>query len=171
MITHPAYNTFLPLYIQNELQASPTIRSLAFSFATLSEIPAMMYFGRLSDKIGRKKVFAICLIAYSVRYFLTGLLTDPILVSISQILHGITWGGLFVTSAAYISDVTSEEIRGSAMGLRATITGIAIMTGSYSLGFVTETFGFSTMYILTAILPALALILLPFMKNNGKKNI
>jgi MFS family permease len=166
--TLPAYNTFLPLYIQNALGAKPTIRSLAFTIATLAEIPAMMYLGKLSDKIGYKKVFAFCLLAFSTRFFLTGMLQDPILVSIVQILHGITFGGLFVVSIAYISKFISEDLRGSAVGLKSATTGVAMMLGSYTLGFTTENFGFKAMYLLSAIIPSIALIVLPFLPQKER---
>ncbi|RJS87376.1 MFS transporter [Candidatus Bathyarchaeota archaeon] len=63
-ISTPAYYTFLPLFMTEDIETSKFLSSLAFSITPFAEVPAMLYLGSLSDRIGRRKVIALCLAAY-----------------------------------------------------------------------------------------------------------
>lgn len=63
-ISTPAYYTFLPLFMTEDIETSKFLSSPAFSITPFAEVPAMLYLGSLSDRIGRRKVIALCLAAY-----------------------------------------------------------------------------------------------------------
>ncbi|MEM1522995.1 MAG: MFS transporter [Thermofilaceae archaeon] len=158
-IANPAYYTFLPLYMTQGLHASKLLASLAFTVTPLAEIPAMILLGSLSDRVGRRKVIAVCLAAYPVRFMLTGLLRNPLLVIAAQLLHGLTFGGLYVVTVAYLT----EQMTGAA-GVASSIFPVASnvgnMVGGYLLGVLLSTYGFTTMYLAAAAISSLAIPLL-----------
>ena len=166
-LTTPAYYTFLPLYMTKELKASKFLSSLAFTITPFAEIPAMIYLGALSDKIGRRKVIAVCLMAYPLRYLLTVLVGNPVLVIIVQLLHGLTFGGLYVVSVAHLSDSVPEDMKGIVLGLYTIFMSLGSFIGNYLMGFIVNGFGFTLMYFIAAILSSLSIPILATLSRRG----
>lgn len=151
-IGNPAYYTFLPLFMTKDLEASPFVAYLAFSATPLAEIPAMVYLGSLSDRIGRRRVILICLSAYPVRFLLTGLSPTPHYAIVVQLLHGLTFGGLYVASTAYITESVRDDERGFALSLYTITANMGGFIGSYALAHVITILGFRAMYMVAALI-------------------
>ncbi|RLF19618.1 MAG: hypothetical protein DRZ82_05080 [Thermoprotei archaeon] len=156
-LTVPAYYTFLPLYMTEKLKASRLLSSLAFTITPVAEIPAMMYIGALSDRVDRRKVIVLCLGAYPVRYLLTVFVRDPILVVLVQLLHGLTFGGLYVVSTAYISDSVPEDMKGLALSLYTIFTNLGSFIGNYMMGSIVRSYGFVVMYFMAAFISSISI--------------
>jgi len=159
-LTTPVYYTFLPLYMTESLRASQLLSSLAFTVTPIGEIPAMIYLGALSDRIGRRKVIALCLSAYPLRYILTISMKNPILVALVQLLHGLTFGGLYVVSIAYLSDSVSENLKGLVLSTYTVVMNISSFIGNYLMGYILESYGFKVMYLSAAIISSLSVPIL-----------
>lgn len=158
-VANPAYYTFLPLYMTQGLNASKLLASLAFSVTPLAEIPAMILLGSLSDRVGRRRVITICLAAYPVRFALTGLLRDPLLVIAVQLLHGLTFGGLYVVTVAYLTERMAGA-SGVASSIFPVASNVGSIAGGYLLGVLLSTYGFTTMYLTAAAVSCSALPLI-----------
>ena len=162
-IAHAPIPLFLSLYLyQPPFNTPKTLISIAFSLGAIAEIPAMLYFGFLSDKIGRKLLLSVCLFAYPVRLFLTAMFNDPISVLFVQLLSGLTFGGLYVVSIAYISDVVPNKMRGTAVGFYGMAMNLGLILGSSIGGSIIDYLGFKMMYelmALSSIIPALLFII------------
>jgi len=83
-------------------------RSCPCSIAAVPEVPFMIYLGALSDKIGRKPLLVAALFSYPLRLFLYTVVSNAYLILPIQLLHGLTFGVLYVAAIAFISDITSE---------------------------------------------------------------
>jgi len=150
--------TFLPLHMVNSLAATPIEISLAFALMGLAEIPAMIYLGMLSDRIGRRLILAVCLLAFPLRLGLTGLLDSGLAVALVQSLNALTFGGLYVVSIAYSSDLMPENVRGAFMGLYGFTFSLGGVLGGYMWGFLAEVAGYSQMFLYSALFSLLPLI-------------
>jgi len=164
-LTTPAYYTFLPLYMTRVLNTSSFMSSLTFSITPLAEIPAMVYFGALSDRFGRVNVIALCFLAYPLRYLLTVSVGNPFLVILVQLLHGLTFGGLYVVSTAYISEIVSEDRKGLALSLYTVFMNLGSFIGNYILGWVADFIGFETMYYLAALISSFSIVIILLSKK------
>lgn len=159
-LTTPAYYTFLPLYMTKELGTTRFLSSIAFTVTPFAEVPAMVYFGSLSDKTGRRKVIALCLAAFPIRYILTvtaGLAGEPWLVVAAQLLHGLTFGGLYVVSVAYLSEAVDPDLKGLALSLYTIFSNIGSFIGNYTLGYIVDGYGFTLMYYVAALISSLSI--------------
>jgi len=136
--------SFLSLYI-GELGGSDTLVGWAFSIAAVTEVPCMVYLGALSDKIGRKPLLVAALFSHPLRLFLYTIVSHPYLILPIQLLHGLTFGVLYVASVAFISDTMSES-RGTALGLYNTAYFAGSAVGSALGGVIADNHGLINMY-------------------------
>jgi len=148
---------FLPLYLRDRFLAPNSLITLSFTLMAVAEIPGMLYFGSLSDKLGRKKVLVLCLAAFPLRMALTASLGSAVLILLAQVLQCLTYGGLFVVSMMYVYDSVPPDVRGAFTGLYFTAQNIGSVLGAYLCGILTATEGFSGMYYMTAVLSLIAL--------------
>jgi len=143
-ISSTSYYFFLSLYT-NELGGSDTIIGWAFAIAAVPEVPLMVYLGALSDKIGRKPLLVAALFSHPLRLFLYTIVSNPCLILPIQLLHGLTFGVLYVAAVAFISDITSET-RGTALGLYNTAQSAGSAVGSALGGVIADNYTLTNMY-------------------------
>ncbi|MDW8073683.1 MAG: MFS transporter [Nitrososphaerota archaeon] len=139
--------SFFSLHMINSLGASPLEVSAAFAIMGLSEIPAMIYLGKLSDKVGRRPILLLCLAAFPLRMALTALAGDSTVAILAQTLSSLTFGGLYVVSIAYASDIVPESMRGAYMGLYAATIRLGGIIGGYLWGSIAEASSYAAMFL------------------------
>ncbi|MCD6471218.1 MFS transporter [bacterium] len=93
-------------------------------------------FGKLSDKIGKKKVIIFGYLLFSLTSLGFALLKSLTGFIILFALYGIVYAIVDGNQRAYISDLSPEELRATALGTFHTITGLAALPGSLIAGFL-----------------------------------
>ena len=167
--TMPAFYSFLPLYLKNELFVSESLIPLVFTITPLGEIPLTYLIGQLSDRYDRRKAVLLCLLAYPVRWTAIMMLGNFTLILPVQILHGFTFAGLNAASIAYLSTIIPTSARGTIIGIFSASFSLAITIGGYLLGSTAQNHGFHTMYlqaIITSLIAIAIFILLIRKKSN-----
>ena len=101
---------------------------LATSYAFMQFLFAPLW-GGLSDRVGRKPVFSIGLIGYAVSFVIFGLSHQVWQLFFARILGGVLSAATLPTAMAYIGDTTSEERRGSGMGMMGAAMGLGFTIG------------------------------------------
>jgi len=155
-ISATTFLSFLSLYVV-KLGGSDALIGWAFSIAAITEVPCMIYLGALSDRIGRKPLLIAALFSFPLRAFLYTVVSEPNLILPIQLLHGLTFGVLYVASVAFISDTTTES-RGTALGLYNTASSAGSAVGSAIAGIIANSYGLTSMYLFVggfSFIPAL----------------
>lgn len=116
----------LPFYAQSFGATNTQIGLLAASFS-ITQFLAAPFFGRISDRIGRKPILAISLAGSALSFLFFGLAESLFWLFILRALHGIFSAGALPIASAYIGDTTSKEERTKYMSKLAAI---------FALGFV-----------------------------------
>jgi MFS family permease len=113
--------------------------------------------GRLGDKIGYRQVFIPCLILISCGMALLSVGGTRTWMVLSAIVFGIGYGTAYPTYVGYVMRGVRPDRRGAAFGaiLAAFDTGIG--TGSTTMGWLIERYGFASAFGAAAALSALAL--------------
>ncbi|MEM0481331.1 MAG: MFS transporter [Nitrososphaerota archaeon] len=150
-VANSAIMSFLSLHMINTLGASPLEVSTAFALMGLTEIPAMVYLGRLSDRVGRRPVLLLCLLAFPLRLAISGLSPDRYVVILAQSLNSFTFGGLYVVSIAYASELVPERMRGAYMGLYGATFSAGGVIGGYLWGSIAEATSYASMFQYSAL--------------------
>jgi MFS family permease len=114
-------------------------------------------FGRLGDRWGYTNVFVPCLILIACGLGVLAFGGSRGFLLASAVIFGIGFGTAYPTYVGYVMKGVSAERRGAAFGaiLAAFDTGIG--TGSTSMGWLIQRYGFATAFAVAAGLAALAL--------------
>ncbi|MBZ0186215.1 MAG: MFS transporter, partial [Candidatus Obscuribacterales bacterium] len=117
----------LPTYAQVLKADEQTIGLLIASYSVMQLI-FMPFWGRLSDRVGRKPILIVSLTASALGYILWGLADSLILLFAARIVAGIGNANIAVAQA-YMSDVTSKDERAKGMGLIGAAFGLGFVLG------------------------------------------
>ncbi len=115
----------LPFYAEY-YQASPFQIGLLMASYSASQFIAAAFWGRLSDRIGRRPVLLISIAGSAVAYTWLGFAETLTVLFAARILGGFMAGNL-AAAFAYVADTTTKENRARGMG---------IMGAAFSVGFI-----------------------------------
>ncbi len=109
-------------------------KASAIEVGTLGSVYSLMqflgapFFGRLSDRVGRRPVLLITMVFSFFSYVLFGLAGSMLALWISRIMAGLA-GANISTAQAYISDITTPENRGRGMAMIGIAFGLGFVLG------------------------------------------
>ncbi|WP_025918360.1 aromatic acid/H+ symport family MFS transporter [Herminiimonas sp. CN] len=150
------YGVVLPK-LMAEWGLSPLQAGALGSYALFGMMFGAMIFGPLSDKIGRKKVIAICVTLFSLFTFINGFASNVTEFGICRFIAGLGIGGVMPNVVALMTEYSPKKIRSLL---------VTIMFSGYSIGgmlsaglgiWLIPAYGWSSVFFV-AITP---LILLP----------
>jgi MFS transporter, DHA1 family, multidrug resistance protein len=154
------FGVVLPVlqFYAREVGATPfQIGLLATSYACMQFLFAPLW-GAVSDRIGRKPIFALGLLGYAVSFTIFGLSHQVWELFLARILGGILSAATLPTAMAYIGDTTSDEGRGSGMGLMGAAMGLGFTIGP-GIGGILGHISLSLPFFVGAGLALLTLVL------------
>ena len=171
----------LPIYATNQFGATvPQATYLASAFFAAQAIAAPIL-GQLSDRFGRRPLLIISQAGTVVSFLLfifaaqLGELIDSafsigmsgglVMLFVARTLDGIT-GGNITIAQAYISDVTTDEERTSALGLLQAAFGAGFIFGP-ALGGQFRLLGVTAPFIAAAVITTITLLLTFFMLSES----
>jgi len=93
-------------------------------------------FGRLSDKIGRKKVIVFGYLLFSLTSLGFAFFNSLIAFIVLFALYGMVYAIVDGNQRAYVSDLSSEELRATALGTFHTTIGLTALPASLIAGFL-----------------------------------
>lgn len=126
----------LPLWAE-DFGASPTVIGLLTASYSLAQLVFAPFWGRLSDRVGRRPVILVTLAGSAVSALLIGLAGALWMLFLARILNGIS-GASYSTAQAYVADVTTREERAKGMGMIGAAFGLGFILGpAIGAGFST----------------------------------
>lgn len=159
-------NTFLLLRAKSVGFDDASVILLYFIYNITASILAIPL-GKLSDRIGRKRILVIGYLVFSLVYLLFGIADSQALIIASFALYGLYTAMITGVERAYIAEISPQALKGTMLGLHATLIGIALFPASLIAGLLWTNFGVSVPFIFGATLALIsALILGRFMKSS-----
>lgn len=137
--------------------AKAGVLATAFFYAyTLMQLPA----GHLGDRLGRKTVLILCTGWWGLMSLFTGLAHSFTSLFIFRFLTGIGEGAYFSNDRPIISAYTPERKRGLGQGISFIGLGIGMFIGISMAGWISERWGWRSVFILYAFPSFLASFLI-----------
>jgi DHA1 family multidrug resistance protein-like MFS transporter len=115
-------------------------------------IPSNILFGRLVDRIGRKKLISFGVMLDGLSMLLYSIAQDPLFLLFGRIVHGIGGGFGGPATMAYISDATSQRRSGRGMALYGISIGFSNLVGFMVGGMVAQLIGENILFFIMAII-------------------
>lgn len=147
-------DVFLILKSKN-ISGSDTIAISGYIFYNIIYAVSSYPIGILSDRIGKKKVFIIGLLIFSAVYFGFASLNSFAFIWILFALYGFYASSTEGVLKAWVSDLVTDQSRGSAIGLITMSSSISMMLGSILAGFLWDKFGSQAPFYLSSAISLL----------------
>jgi MFS family permease len=148
-------NQFLMLRAKNIGYSIPTVL-LLYLFYNLVYGILSFPIGRLSDKIGRKTILVIGYLIYGVVYLGFAVVGKGSYLWLLFGTYGFYSAFTEGIEKAFVSDIAPQELRGTLIGLHATLVGIGLLPASLIAGGLWQFFGASAPFYFGGILGVLA---------------
>ncbi|MBN1399666.1 MAG: MFS transporter [Anaerolineae bacterium] len=115
-------------------------------------------FGRLSDILGRKRVFSVGLGLYAATSLLIGLANSAALVIAFRAAQGVGAAMIFGTGVAILTSVYPASDRGRVLGFNSAAVYTGLSIGPFIGGVLVEQLGWRSIFLLSVPLSLAALI-------------
>ncbi len=157
----------LPFYAEH-FGAGPTIIGLLSSSYSFMQFLFVPFWGRLSDRIGRRPIILMSVTGSFISYLIFGFADSLLILFISRILAGFM-GANISASQAYIADTTTFEERTKYMGLIGAAFGVGFMLGPF-IGGVMSSISYGAPGFLASGLSLINAVLAYFMLPESLKD-
>ncbi|MEH7253256.1 MFS transporter [Neobacillus niacini] len=159
----------LPFYAE-ELGADTFQLGLLMAVYSLMQLIFAPFWGRLSDRIGRKPVMMIGIAGLALSFFIQAMATELWMLFAARIIGGLLSSANMPTAMAYVADITTPENRGKGMGIIGAAVGLGFVFGP-AIGGIFSKNSMSMPFYLAGFSSILTLILVFFLlKETLKKN-
>ena len=108
----------------------------------------VLVFGRMSDMIGKKKIYQNGFIVFSIGSLFCALSTNMILLIISRIVQGIGASMMMSCNFGIITMCFAENVRGRAIGILGGVVAIGTMAGPPLGGFMISMFSWQSIFVI-----------------------
>ena len=154
-----AVNLALPS-IGKDLNANAIQLGWVISSFILSSAIFLLPFGRYADIIGRKKVFSLGILLFTISTSLIIFSHSITSLIVLRVFQGLSSAMIFGTSLAIITSVFEPGERGKAMGINITAVYLGLSCGPVIGGLLTQYFGWRSIFAFLVPFAIISLILI-----------
>jgi len=159
-----AVNIALPSMGQEYSMDAVALGWVATAYLLTSAV-FLLPFGRIGDIYGRKKVFTLGLLLFTLASFFMVFSSSALMVIILRLVQGCGAALIFGTAVAILTSVTPPGERGRSLGLYSTAVYLGLSFGPFIGGFLTEHFGWRSIFLINIPIGVFALLLLMTLKG------
>jgi ACDE family multidrug resistance protein len=152
------FSTLVPLFGTSET-VGLTLGGvgIALGIATATELATLYPAGHATDHHGRRTVLIPALAGLALVTAAFGLVSTPIGFMIAMGVLGVASGYSGVPAAPMLSDVTPEEVKGTAVAVYRFVGDLGFVIGPLVAGWSAQAYGFGASFVINAIPAVIAL--------------
>ena len=144
--------------IQRDLDASFAQLQWVVDAYALTLATTVLAAGSLADLFGRRLVFTIGLVIFTVASFGCGIANDAGVLIAARAVQGVGGGVMFAVSLALLANAFHGRERGTAFGIWGATTGAAVAIGPLVGGILTEWAGWRWIFFVNIPIGAAAIV-------------
>ncbi len=168
------YFSFFPIYYR-QLGADSSMLGWAMFISAVSEVPFLIFAGKILEKLGTKITLVASAAAIAVRWLLLSAVSNIYLLLIVNMLHGMAFIVLTYCMATYINREVPKELRATGQTVNGLINfGLARIAGSILGGILSDIFGIRHVFLYISIIDFMAIIvfvMILFIKKNKRVRV
>jgi len=160
-------NAFLLLRAQDKGFSESRVILLYFIYNITASVFAMPL-GKLSDRIGRKRLLVLGYGIFAFVYFGFAVAQNKATIAAMFCIYGLYTAMTAGAERAFISEISPKDLKGTMLGLHSSLVGIALLPASTIAGFLWEYAGASAPFFWGASLALAAGFALFFVMRTPK---
>lgn len=145
--------------IQTELSASFSDLQWVIDAYALTLAALLLTTGSLADLYGRRRLYLVGLVVFSLASALCGAAQSPLALELSRALQGVGGATMFSVALALLANAFRGKDRGVAFGIWGAITGVAVAVGPIVGGALVTGFSWRWIFFVNLPIGAVALVL------------
>lgn len=162
-------NSFLLLRAADAGFSSSSTILLYFLYNVTASILAVPC-GKLSDRVGRKKLLVGGYLTFSLVYFGFAFCTGKPMMALIFVVYGVFTAMTAGVERAFIAEIAPAELKGTMLGLHSTLAGIALLPASLIAGALWDGVGAWAPFVYGGVMSLLsAAILAAGLRLPGRK--
>jgi MFS family permease len=115
----------------------------------------LLLFGRLADRIGRRRSFAVGLVVFAIGSLVAGLAPRTWLLIVGRVLQALGAAAFVPTSLALLTVAfAAGEQRSRALGVYGAMAGVGFVTGMVGGGVIADWWGWRRIFLINLPLVA-----------------
>lgn len=146
----------LPVYVKS-YGGTPWIGGMLMTSFSVTQFLFTPFWGKLSDRVGRRPLILISLIGSAISYGFFGAAPNLTVLFIARVASGILTSASIPTAQAYIADITPPDKRSGGMALIGAAFGLGFALGPMFSGILSQ---YPVLGITPLAMPAYAAALL-----------
>jgi len=156
--------SFLLIYANKFGFAVTTIPILYLIFTAVASLTTFQ-FGKLSDKIGRKKVLMLSFALWSIVCLSFIIFQSFFTIILAFVIYGLHKGSIDPVQKSFVSELAKKKFRASTLGGFQMLIGLAALPASLAAGILADKIHIFAPFYLSLGLTLISLLLLMFVKE------
>lgn len=157
MLDNTVVNVALPA-IQRELAITVSelewvVTGYALSFAVL-----MLTGGKLADMLGRRLIFLVGLAVFTISSLFCGLADSATVLIVARVVQGVGAALMMPATLSIITAAFPPQQRGTALGIWAGVSALALAVGPLVGGLITEKIGWNWIFFINIPVGAIGMV-------------
>ena len=153
-----------------DLGAPGELVGAAWAIGALVEVPIMSAYPWLASRIGAERLLILGAVAFALRALALAIVNDPVLATLTMVLHGIGFGLVLVGGVTYVARHAPPAVAATAQGvLSAAVFSLALIIGPSVGSFTAAAWGVGAMFALSCVAGLAAVPLLWLAIGGGAK--
>jgi EmrB/QacA subfamily drug resistance transporter len=161
-------NVALPS-IQRALHSSFSDLQWVVDAYALTLAALLLTTGSLADLFGRRRMFVIGLVIFTLSSLLSGVAADPLLLNLARGAQGVGGAAMFSTSLALLGSAFQGRERGTAFGVWGAITGLAVAIGPVVGGALTSGLSWRWIFLVNVPIGVVAVAITMFQVEESRQ--
>ena len=160
LVSHGTYYGFYSIHLEN-LGYGKTFIGISWALASIAEIVVMIKSDIIFKRFSTDNVLFFSFMVAVLRWLGLFFTTSPAIILFLQILHAVTYGTFHVSSILYIDSLTPDEGKTLGQAVNNAVTyGLGLMVGFFINGFLFETLGTFTLFMVSSFIALVGALLL-----------
>ena len=158
MLVIPIVPLFIELLIRNQERLN-TFTGLVMGIASGATTLSAVYFGKLGDRIGHRRILILCSLVTGILYLPQTFVQEAWQLMIFQVMVGIAVGGIIPTVSALLAGYTEQGEEGLVYGLDNSINAAGRAVAPLLGAWVATLLGLRSTFIATMVVFIASVIL------------